>query len=59
MSKKFLVSIDLNQNELQKAVIQNLATDPVGGKEGQLYWNTVTKKLMKFNGAEWTAVGDS
>ena len=59
MSKKFLVSIDLNQNELQKAVIQNLATDPVGGKEGQLYWNTVTKKLMKFNGAEWTEVGDS
>lgn len=59
MSKKFLVSIDLNQNELQKAVIQNLATDPVGGKEGQLYWNTVTKKLMKFDGSEWTAVGDS
>jgi hypothetical protein len=51
MSRKFLTSIDLNRNELQNAVIQNLATDPNTGNEadGQLYYNTASKVLKIYN----------
>lgn len=54
---KFLVPIDLVQNELQNAVIQNLATAPSGGKAGQLYFNTTDKLLYQYDGTAWKAVG--
>lgn len=54
---KFLVPIDLVQNELQNAIIQNLATPPANGKAGQLYFNTTDKLLYQHNGTEWKPVG--
>lgn len=54
---KFLVPIDLVQNELQNAVIQNLASPPANGKAGQLYFNTTDKLLYQHNGTEWKPVG--
>ena len=48
-----LHNVDLSQNELQNAVIQNLGTAPASPKEGQTYWNTTNKKWMIFNGTEW------
>lgn len=54
---KFLVPIDLVQNELQNAVIQNLATAPTSGKAGQLYFNTTDKLLYQYDGTAWKAVG--
>lgn len=54
---KFLVPIDLVQNELQNAVIQNLATAPTNGKAGQLYFNTTDKLLYQYDGTAWKAVG--
>lgn len=54
---KFLVPIDLVQNELQNAVIQNLAAPPANGKAGQLYFNTTDKLLYQHNGTAWTPVG--
>lgn len=54
----FLNNIDLNSNELQNAVIQNLATDPVSGaEEGKVYFNTTAKELRVYNGTAWEAVG--
>jgi hypothetical protein len=59
MARKFLTNIDLNINELQNAVIQNLATDPEGGSAGQIYFNTVDQVLKVYNGdtEDWQAVG--
>lgn len=54
----FVNNIDLNSNELQNAVIQNLAADPVSGaEEGKVYFNTTAKELRVYNGTVWEAVG--
>lgn len=57
MANKFLTNINLLQNELQNAVIQVLATDPVNGKMGQIYYNSTHKALMQYDGAKWNRVG--
>lgn len=50
---KFLTAIDLVQNELQNARIQNLASAPGTPVEGQLYYDTVADKLRWWNGTAW------
>ena len=54
---KYVNSLNLLQNELQNAVIQVLATDPVNGKIGQIYYNSTHKALMQYDGAKWNRVG--
>lgn len=56
---KFLTSIDLLQNELQNAVIQNLATEPANAVEGQLYYNSTAHTLYQYKGEAtgWKPVG--
>lgn len=53
MALKYLTGIDLSQNELLNARIQNLAVDPANPVEGQIYFNTVSKKYKFYNGTEW------
>ena len=42
---KFLTNIDLRQNQLKNAVIEQLAAAPASAKAGQVYFNTTTKKF--------------
>lgn len=57
MSQKYVTNIDLNKNELQNAVMQNLATHPSNPKEGLIYYNTVDKTFYGWNGTKWEDLG--
>lgn len=56
---QILTSINLLKNELQNAVIQNLATSPLNPKEGQIYYNTAEHTLYQYKGEAdgWKPVG--
>lgn len=54
---KYLVNIDLSQNELQNAKIQNLATAPETPVQGQIYFNTASNKYFGYNGTKWVDLG--
>jgi hypothetical protein len=53
---KFLTNLDLQKNELQNAVIQNLATAPGSAVEGQVYYDTALKVFRVYANGAWASL---
>ena len=53
MAIPFLKDVDLNQNELQNAVLQNLSAAPESPVAGQMYFNTVDNISYTYDGTNW------
>lgn len=57
---KVLTNLNLSQNELLNAVIQNLTTEPSSGKTGQIYYNTEDNQIYRYTTAgAWEAIKGS
>jgi hypothetical protein len=48
MAIQYLNTVDLNQNQLNQAVIQNVGTDPATGVVGQIIFNTSADTLKQY-----------
>ena len=63
MAINFLNTVDLNKNQLNQAVIQNVATDPASSVVGQIIFNTVEDTLKQYvadtgsGSAGWESIG--
>ena len=58
MAKKNVsVDLDLNKNEVQNAVVQNLAATPASPKAGQIWYNTTDNLIYFYDGTAAKAVG--
>ena len=51
--RKILVNIDFKQNEIQKAVIENLSAAPSSPKKGQIYYDATLNLLGVYNNSKW------
>ena len=53
MAKNVLVSLNLNNNELQNFLVHPLAVAPLTPSESQMYFNTASDKLFLFVNGVW------
>lgn len=54
MVKKVLIDTDFNQNQLLKAVIENLSSAPGTPEVGQVYFDTTLQKFGVYTSTGWT-----
>lgn len=52
---KFLSNLQLNQNQLIQAVLQNSGTEPQSAVKGQVFFDTTVNRLKVYDGEKWAS----
>jgi hypothetical protein len=52
---RVVTDLNLAKNQLLNAIVQNLDSPPTSPKKGQFYFNTVSNKILVYNGSDWVA----
>lgn len=55
----FYVDLDLNQNQLIKAVVENSGSLPDSPVAGQIYYNTTDDAVYFYDGSNWVSTASS
>jgi hypothetical protein len=55
-SINYLAHLELNKNEIRKAVIENLASAPSSPVAGQVYFNTTDNAPYIYSGSAWVRI---
>ncbi len=53
MAVKFLDNLDLNDNQLLNARLENLASDPGSANTGDIIYNSTSNLFKYYNGSSW------
>lgn len=56
MARKVYGALDISDNELLNALLQNLPSDP-SGLAGKVYYNSATKEIRYHDGTAWRILG--
>ena len=56
MAVKFLDNLDLNDNQLLNARLENLASDPGSANAGDVIYNTTSNTVKYYNGSGWISL---
>lgn len=54
---KYYSHQNFNKNEIQNAVVQVSNSDPTSPVNGQIYYNSTTKRLRQYDGTSWIEYG--
>ena len=55
-SRKFLVNLNMDQNEIKNMLLDKRNTNSLNPVTGQIYYNKIDKKTYLYNGTEWEEI---
>ena len=55
-SRKFLVNLNMDQNEIKNMLLDKRNTNSLNPVTGQIYYNITDKKTYLYNGTEWEEI---
>ena len=55
-SRKFLVNLNMDQNEIKNMLLDKRNTNSLNPVAGQIYYNIIDKKTYLYNGIEWEEI---
>ena len=56
-AKKYFVDLNLNKNQITELSLENRTNDPNIPVSGEIYFNSVDKKIKFYDGSSWQSLG--
>lgn len=57
-AKKYFVDLNLNKNQITEFSLENRDANPSFPVSGEIYFNSVDKKIKFYDGTSWQAIGE-